>query len=142
MHHFDIFSTIASAAGIESSELNDLDGVNLLPFINKEISTEPHETLFWRSGNHQSVLHKNWKYITSKKENFRWLFNTAEDPTEKNNLIEVYPEKAQLLEQLLDKFNSEQADPVVPSAFEVPILIDKYDGQEYEEGDDYIYWSN
>ena len=142
VHHFDIFSTIASAAGIESSELNDLDGVNLLPFINKEISTEPHETLFWRSGNHQSVLHKNWKYITSKKENFRWLFNTAEDPTEKNNLIEVYPEKAQLLEQLLDKFNSEQADPVVPSAFEVPILIDKYDGQEYEEGDDYIYWSN
>ena len=78
----------------------------------------------------------------SKKENFRWLFNTAEDPTEKNNLIEVYPEKAQLLEQLLDEFNSEQADPVVPSAFEVPILIDKYDGQEYEEGDDYIYWSN
>ena len=142
VHHFDIFSTIASAAGIESSELNDLDGVNLLPFINKEISTEPHETLFWRSGNHQSVLHKNWKYITSKKENFRWLFNTAEDPTEKNNLIEVYPGKAQLLEQLLDKFNSEQANPVVPSAFQVPILIDKYDGQEYEEGDDYIYWSN
>ena len=142
VHHFDIFSTIASAAGIKSSELNDLDGVNLLPFIDKEISTEPHETLFWRSGNHQSVLHKNWKYITSKKENFRWLFNTAEDPTEKNNLIEVYPEKAQFLEQLLDKFNSKQADPVVPSAFEVPILIDKYDGQEYEEGDDYIYWSN
>ena len=34
VHHFDIFSTIASAAGFESSELNDLDGVNLLPFIN------------------------------------------------------------------------------------------------------------
>ena len=26
VHHFDIFSTIASAAGIKSSELNDLDG--------------------------------------------------------------------------------------------------------------------
>ena len=142
VHHFDIFSTIASAAGIESSELNDLDGVNLLPYINKEISTEPHKTLFWRSGNHQSVLHENWKYIVSKQENFHWLFNTSVDPTEKNNLIESHPEKAQLLKSLLAQFNSEQADPVVPSAFEVPILIDKYDGQKYEEGDDYIYWSN
>ena len=57
-------------------------------------------------------------------------------------LIESHPEKAQLLKSLLAEFNSEQADPVVPSAFEVPILIDKYDGQKYEEGDDYIYWSN
>jgi arylsulfatase A-like enzyme len=142
VHHFDIFSTIASAAGIESSELNDLDGVNLLPYINKEISTEPHKTLFWRSGNHQSVLHENWKYIVSKKENFHWLFNTSVDPTEKNNLIESHPEKARLLKSLLAQFNKEQADPIVPSAFEVPILIDKYDGQKYEEGDDYIYWSN
>ena len=22
------------------------------------------------------------------------------------------------------------------------VLIDKYDGQTYEEGDEYIYWSN
>ena len=142
VHHFDIFSTIASAAGIELSKKSDLDGVNLLPFINKEMSTEPHKTLFWRSGNHQSVLHENWKYIVSKKENFHWLFNTSVDPTEKNNLIESYPNKAQLLKSLLAQFNSEQADPLVPSAYEVPILIDKYDGQKYEEGDDYIYWSN
>ena len=92
--------------------------------------------------NHQSVLNKNWKYIVSKKENFHWLFNTSIDPTEKNNLIESHPKKAQLLKSLLDQFNSEQADPVIPSAYEVPILIDKYDGQKYEEGDDYIYWSN
>ena len=40
------------------------------------------------------------------------------------------------------KFNSEQAEPIVSSAYEVPIMIDKYDGQEYEAGDEYIYWSN
>ena len=28
------------------------------------------------------------------------------------------------------------------SAYEAPIIIDKYDGQEYETGDEYIYWSN
>ena len=141
VHHFDIFSTVTSAAGIEFKGA-DLDGVNLLPYIKQEKSSEPHKTLFWRSGNHQSVLNENWKYIVSKKENFRWLFNTLIDPTEKNNVIESYPEKAQLLEGLLAKFNSEQAEPVVPSGFEVPIMIDKYDGQEYEAEDEYIYWSN
>jgi hypothetical protein len=42
----------------------------------------------------------------------------------------------------LTKFNSEQKDPLFPSAYEVSTMIDKYDGQEYQEGDEYIYWSN
>ena len=142
VHHFDIFSTIASAAKIQSFQQGDLDGVNLLPYIKKEISSDPHKTLFWRSGNHQSVLHENWKYIVSKKENMRWLFDTSIDPLERNNLIESHDEKAQLLEGLLNRFNEKQKEPIVPSAYEMPILIDKYDGQEYEEGDEYIYWSN
>ena len=87
-------------------------------------------------------MHENWKYIVSKKENFRWLFNTSLDPTEQTNLIESHPEKAKLLDSLLAKFNSEQADPIIPSAFQMPVRIDKYDGQEFEEDDEYIYWSN
>ena len=119
-----------------------MDGVNLLPYIKNEKSSEPHKTLFWRSGNHQSVLHENWKYIISKKENFRWLFDTSVDPLEKNNLIESHPEEARLIEELLVKFNSEQEDPLFPPSYDAPIMIDKYDGQEYKEGDEYIYWSN
>jgi arylsulfatase A-like enzyme len=142
VHHFDILPTITSAAGIKLPIETDLDGVNLLPHINKEVTTQPHKTLFWRSGNHQSVLHEDWKYIVSKKENFRWLFDTSVDQEEKDNLIESHPEKARLLEGLLVKFNSEQSDPMFPSAYEVPIMLDKYDGQDYEEADEYIYWSN
>jgi len=142
IHHFDIFSTIASAARTKSSNENELDGVNLLPYIKNEKSSEPHKTLFWRSGNHQSVLHENWKYIISKKENFRWLFDTSVDPLEKNNLIESHTEEARLIEELLVKFNSEQKDPLFPASYDAPIMIDKYDGQEYKEGDEYIYWSN
>ena len=113
-----------------------------MPFIKNANSNEPHETLFWRSGNHQSVLHGKWKYIISKKENFRWLFDTSIDPLEQTNLIEKYPEEARMIDELLSDFNSEQKDPLFPSAYEAPILIDKYDGQIYEEGDEYIYWSN
>ena len=114
----------------------------MLPFIKKEIPIKPHKTLFWRSGNHQSVLHENWKYIISKKEDMRWLFDTSLDPLEKNNLIESHPDEVQLIENLLAKFNSEQQDPLFPSSFEVPILIDKFEGKKIETNDEYIYWSN
>ena len=140
VHHFDIFPTIAKAAGIESAHV--LDGRDLLPLIKNDNSSEFNRTLFWRSGNHQSVLHENWKFIVSKKENFRWLFDTSVDPLEKNNLIKTHPEVAKYIEGLLVKFNSEQSDPLFPSSYDAPIMIDKYDGQEYEEGDEYIYWSN
>ena len=140
VHHFDIFPTILRAAGIEST--NELDGVDLMPFIKNDSSSKPHKTLFWRSGNHQSVLHEHWKFIISKKENFRWLFDTSVDPTEKNNLVDSYPDVVKQIEELLVEFNSEQKDPLFPSSYDAPIMIDKYDGKEYEEGDEYIYWSN
>lgn len=142
IHHFDIFSTIASAANASIPTDREIDGVDLLPFIKREKSSNPHETLYWRSGNHQAVLHKNWKYLISKKENMRWLFNTDQDPLEKNNLIDSNPEERVLLENLLAKFNSEQKDPLFPSSTELPVLIDKYEGQTIEEQDEYIYWSN
>ena len=55
---------------------------------------EPHQTLFWRSGNHQSVLHKNGNTV-SKKENKRWLFDTSIDPLEKNNLLASFPDEVE-----------------------------------------------
>ena len=140
VHHFDIFPTILKAAGIEST--NELDGVDLMPFIKNDSSSKPHKTLFWRSGNHQSVLHEHWKFIISKEENFRWLFDTSADPTEKNNLVDSYPDVVKEIEELLVEFNSEQKDPLFPSSYDTPIMIDKYDGKKYEEGDEYIYWSN
>ena len=70
------------------------------------------------------------------------MFDTSSDPFEKNNAIDNHPREAQFIESLLVEFNEKQSDPLFPSAFEAPIMIDKYDGQEYLEGDDYIYWSN
>jgi len=142
VHHFDIFSTIAAAAQTSLPADRKIDGVNLLPFIKSAKTKKPHKTLFWRSGNHQAVLHEDWKYIISEQENLKWLFNTNLDPHEKNNLIESHPEELKLIENLLGKFNSEQKDPLFPSSTQMPILIDKYDGQIIEEKDEYIYWSN
>ena len=142
VHHFDIFSTIASAANVKIPMDRKIDGVDLMPYIKGEKIANPHQTLFWRSGNHQAVLHENWKYLVSKKEGTKWLFNTELDPLERNNLININPKKTSQIENLLATFNSEQANPLYPSSTELPVLIDKYDGQVIEDADEYIYWSN
>ena len=36
----------------------------------------------------------------------------------------------------------EQAKPLWPSVVDSPQLIDKHDGGDYGQGDEYIYWPN
>ena len=142
VHHNDIFQTIAAAGNANVPTDRILDGVDFLPFVNGSKDGILHETLFWRQGHQQTVLHQGWKLIRTSKAEQKWLFNLEEDPTEQNNLISDYPDKVKLLEQLLDKHNLEQVEPLWPSVANAPILIDKHTGQEYEKGDEYIYWPN
>jgi len=142
IHHIDLFHTIAAAAGAHVPDDRKMDGVDLVPYINNEVEGIPHETLFWREGHHQSVQHKGWKLIRADKPDKRWLFNLQEDPTEQNNLTATHPEQLAQLERLLAAHNAEQADPLWPSVLNAPQLIDKHGGQEYVEGDEYIYWPN
>ena len=142
VHHNDIFQTIAAAGNAKVPTDRVLDGVDFLPFINGSKDEILHETLFWRQGHQQTVLHQGWKLIRTSKAEQKWLFHLEEDPTEQNNLVSDYPDKVQLLEQLLDKHNLEQVEPLWPSVANVPILIDKHAGEKYEKDDEYIYWPN
>ena len=142
VHHNDIFQTIAAAGNANVPTDRILDGVDFLPFVNGSKDEILHETLFWRQGHQQTVLHQGWKLIRTSKAEQKWLFHLEEDPTEQKNLIYDYPDKVKILEQLLDKHNLEQVEPLWPSVANVPILIDKHTGQEYEKDDEYIYWPN
>lgn len=142
IHHTDIFHTIAAAVGAKVPDDRKLDGVDLMPFVKGVNKSVPHETLFWREGHHQTILHEGWKLIKSGRINKRWLFNLKEDPLEKINLLKENQSKVSELEVLLAKHNAEQAETLWPSVMESPQLIDKHGGQEYEEGDEYIYWPN
>ena len=142
VHHIDLFHTIAAAAGAELPAGVRLDGVDLLPYVQGEVSGAPHETLFWRQGHHQSVLHDGWKLIRADRPDKRWLFNLTEDPTEKTNLAERFPERVDELEALLAAHNAEQAEPLWPNVIDGPQLIDKTGAEPYVAGDEYIYWPN
>ena len=149
IHHNDIYSTIAAAAGVQVPQDRKIDGVDLLPYIRNEVEGEPHHTLFWREGHQQAVLHKGWKLISAEQSNLpqpapraKWLFNLALDPTEQNNLAADNLEKVAELETLLAAHNAEQVEPLWPSVFNAPELIDKTSNEPFEEGDEFIYWPN
>lgn len=142
VNHIDLFPTIAAAAGAEVPADRVIDGVDLLPFVAGEAGGVPHDTLFWRQGYVQTVLHDGWKLITSERPARRWLFDLNTDPTEQHDLAGRYPGKAAELEALLARHNASQAEPLWSSVIEAPVLIDKTAAEPYEEGDDYLYWPN
>jgi uncharacterized sulfatase len=142
VHHIDLYHTFAAAAGGVVPTDRKLDGVDLMPFITGEASGIPHDTLFWREGDHQSVQHQGWKLIRAAIPDKRWLFNLTDDPTEQVNLAATEPAKVAQLEALLAAHNAEQAAPMWPTVTNSPQLIDKHGGQPYVAGDEYIYWPN
>lgn len=149
IHHNDIFATIAAAAKMEVPADRQIDGVDLLPFIRKETAGVPHQTLFWREGHQQTVLHNGWKLIRADQSHLpqpapqaKWLFNLIEDPTEQINLASQNSDKVAELESLLAAHNAEQVQPLWPSVFNTPQQIDKTSNEPIEEGDEFIYWPN
>lgn len=142
VNHIDLFPTIAAAAGARVPEDRVIDGVDLLPFVAGEADGVPHETLFWRQGYVQTVLHDGWKLITSERPARRWLFDLNADPTEQHDVADRHPERVAELETLLARHNATQAEPLWPSVVEAPVLIDKTAAEPFEEGDEYAYWPN
>ncbi len=112
----DVMPTALAVAGNESKIPNNLDGVNLLPYLQKEKQEAPHDTLFWRSGDNIALRKGKWKLVRQRE---KWgekgqfqLFNLVEDIGEKNNLIEQYPEITSKLKENLDKMNEKKVDPL------------------------------
>ena len=149
VHHMDVFHNAAAAAGTAVPSDRPLDGVDLLPYVTGESGGQPHQTLFWREGYQQTVLHDGWKLIRADQPDKvpgtgqkKWLFNLYTDPTEQRNLAAEFPQKVAALEALLAAHNAEQAAPLWPSVIQSPQLIDKTGIEPYAEGDEYIYWPN
>ncbi|TFH75539.1 sulfatase [Gammaproteobacteria bacterium LSUCC0112] len=141
-HHTDVLPTLISAAGAQLPQDRELDGVNLLPYINNEVAGEPHDALFWRSGHYQVVISDGWKLQRSSRPDRVWLFNLDNDPTEQMELSSQYPDRVLELNRLIDEHNAELPDPMWPSVVEMPVSIDKPLGEVERPDDEHIYWPN
>ena len=144
--NLDIFSTVASVAGVDLNR-NDLreikfDGVNILPYLSGANEGEPERILFNKSGDYSFLIKDGWKLQVDLVQNKKWLYNLNQDPIEKINLIESDIEKLNELELILSNKLSEQVKPIWPSLLDWPIFIDKTLDEKVNKTDEYIFWAN
>lgn len=104
---FDFAATSLALAGVEIPE--ELDGVNLIPYLTGVKQGDPHKALYWRFWDQAAVRSGDWKYLISKDREF--LFNVETDEHEEENLIDAHPEIAKELRVLLEQWSSELEHP-------------------------------
>mgnify|MGYP001185771705 CR=1 FL=1 len=140
--HIDIFSTAAAAANVAVPADREIDGVDLLPYVNGEISGEPHEALFWRTGNYRTVRSGDWKLQLSDPDETAFLYNLAVDPTEQRNLAASEPKQLARLKQLLERGMRDWAVPMRGPLVKGPLYPDKHLNEPLDESDVPVYWYN
>lgn len=140
--HIDIFSTAAAAASVAVPVDREIDGVDLLPYVNGEIREEPHEALFWRTGNYRTVRSGDWKLQLSDPDATPFLYNLAVDPTEQRNLAASEPEQLNRLKLLIEAGMGEWAVPMRGPLVKGPLYPDKHLNEPLEESDVPVYWYN
>ena len=111
----DLTPTFLAAAG--APPMKGADGVDLWPYLEPVVSkTGPDRALFWRFYTHwcreAAVRRGPWKWISAPhRKGGIGLFNIAEDPAEKKNLLAEHPDIAASLEKEFADWNKTLADP-------------------------------
>ena len=139
MHVFDVFPTLAAAAGVVMQNSKKLDGENLWPSIQSGQPTPRSKPLFFTSeipifGNFNfAAIDGNWKLVQEVKQTLvetnttNWLFNLSEDPNEYDDLSAAQPQRvAALANAILDwralhPINGVRAKMAPPPGWRAPI---------------------
>jgi arylsulfatase A-like enzyme len=107
----DILPTaLAAIEARETTYPENLDGVNLLPYLSGEKDGRPHETLFWRRGVAAAIRKGPWKLIRIDGKPVA-LVNIEEDPRERSNRLTDRPELVKGLLGDLKQWESELSSP-------------------------------
>lgn len=92
----DLLPTFYAAGGGNIDQLKDIDGVNLLPFLQGQNYQRPHQRLYWKKDARAVVRDGDWKLIRFPDRPAE-LYNIQEDERELNNLAATHPEKVRAL---------------------------------------------
>jgi len=111
----DVLPTALDVAGAPEPE--NLDGVNLLPYLKSEASTVPHMSLFWRFGPQKAVRRGQWKLVDWRdfdaKKNSGWqLYDLASDIGEQHDLASTQPDLVAQLSREWETWNAKNIAPL------------------------------
>ncbi|WP_136481996.1 sulfatase [Cognatitamlana onchidii] len=88
----DFLPTFYAAAGGKIEDLKEIDGVNLIPYVDGLNNERPHEDLFWKKDVRAVYRHNDWKLIRFADRPAE-LYDLSADLTEQNNLATEQPER-------------------------------------------------
>jgi arylsulfatase A-like enzyme len=120
----DILPTALAAANATPEGKDNLDGVNLLPYLDSSKTGAPHDALYWRFGAQLAIRMGDYKLVKAPNGggvvagqnqgkaslDGAQLYNLAKDIGETTNLADKEPEKFKELAVAWQKWNSELAD--------------------------------
>ncbi len=106
----DVAATSVAVAGLEKPD--ELDGVNLVPYLTGEKQGAPHEILYWRFYTQSAIREGDWKFLKAGDREF--LFKLGPEGVEDQNLIQQEPDKAGELKSKLYDWAEGLVHPGIP----------------------------
>jgi arylsulfatase A-like enzyme len=98
----DLTPTFVSLAGGEIKSSDQLDGVDIMPYLTKTKEGRPHETMMWRFTISGGIRKGDWKLIRLP-DRLPMLFNLDKDPSEQNNVANKHRDMVEsMLKELGD----------------------------------------
>lgn len=125
----DFAATAAALAGIETKP-GELDGVDLIPHLTGEVSTPPHEALYWRWVAQSAIREGNWKLLRGGEREY--LYDLSSDIGETRNLAAQHPDVAARLRGKLTAWSETLNPPGLALGPMAPVWNDYFD--HYLEG--------
>ncbi len=107
----DLFPTFVEAAGGYISEKDDLDGVNLIPYLTGEVTKKPHETMNWRFTISAAIRDGDWKLVRIP-DRLPMLYNLAEDVSEQNDVALKHLERTKSMLKELGRWDVRLPHPL------------------------------
>ncbi|TWT84881.1 Arylsulfatase precursor [Planctomycetes bacterium CA13] len=100
-HPISALDVAATAIAIANHDTpaNELDGVNLIPYLTGQNDAAPHDTLMWRWTAQSAIREGKWKLLLAGDREY--LYDLDADLEEKHNVAFEYPELVTRLRERL-----------------------------------------
>jgi arylsulfatase A-like enzyme len=107
----DVVPTVLAAAGKAVAPDDNLDGVNLLPYLAGDKAGRPHDVLYWRFHTKRAIRMGDWKLVNERGNARPELYNLADDISESKDLADKMPDKVKELDKAWQAWNVQLQAP-------------------------------
>lgn len=120
---FDLYATIADAAGIKVTNDRPIDGVSLYPWLIGEKKESVHEQLYWYSGYNMAMRKGNWKLILNAQDKTIELYELTGVKKENSEVSQQNMSTAESLKKELESWVSKMPPMMWPGLVDYTLTV-------------------